>query len=522
MQTDKFDNIPEELRQLNRWVCWRIIQRDGKPTKVPVNPSTGGQAMSNYSSTWGAYQQAVSSVDKYNCQGIGFMFNGDGLLGVDLDHGRNPQTGELEIWASDIINELDSYTEVSQSGSGIHILCYGKLPSGRRRHGTVEMYETGRYFVMTGNVLDDAHTEIKDRAKQLADIHKKYMNITKNNLNLQKSEHNMPGLGEKRNSSLSPWEIIDKACSAKNGNKFRQLMNGDISTYNSQSEADLALCNIIAFYTQDASTLDMVYRQSKLMRDKWDERRGKDGTYGNIIINRAIQDAIAIYTPGKQSAKKNDIKNQIKNTKVENVNFIPGIIETVDCYIRIKRTEDRDERIQLTNFIIKPEKLIHGDESTEMEADILFHGRRKKTRFSSTVFSSMSAFKPFISSVLGPGAWFDGGQKELTLLQKLLDTKPVKVIKGMSCSGIHYENGTPIHVTSNGALLQDGSIDPSYTILSDCYGIDNADILNTPEISKSGLQQLLPALFSFNPKFPEFITMEVQHPVLYKCFVVYR
>lgn len=289
---NKFDNIPEEMRQLDRWVCWKMEERDGKPTKVPVNPSTGGQAMSNNPSTWGTFRQAVDSVVKHNCRGIGFMFNGDGLLGVDLDHGRDPETGELQDWAKDIIQELDSYTEVSQSGTGIHILCYGKLPSGKRRKGNVEMYETGRYFVMTGNALDDAHMDIEDRTEQLAVVHAKYL------VGKEQKKNSAPPAAP---TNLSPWEIIDKAGSAKNGNKFRQLMSGDITGYSSQSEADLALCNIIAFYTQDPATVDAVYRQSGLMRDKWDEMRGDGGTYGQITINRAIQDATAQYSPERRS-----------------------------------------------------------------------------------------------------------------------------------------------------------------------------------------------------------------------------
>jgi putative DNA primase/helicase len=292
--TKNFINIPEEMRQLDRWVCWRLEERDGKPTKVPVNPSTGGQAMSNNSTTWGTYRQAVSAVKKFSCNGIGFMFNGDGLLGVDLDNGRNPDTGEIEPWAREIINELDSYTEISQSGRGIHILCYGKLPTGKRRRGNVEMYETGRYFIMTGDVLDDAHMDIEDRTEQLAAVHQKY-------LAQKKQKKNSGQVGAVPPADLSPWEIIDKAGSAKNGNKFRQLMSGDISGYNSQSEADLALCNIIAFYTQDVGTIDAVYRQSNLMREKWDELRGEDGTYGQITINRAIQDATVHYSPGMYS-----------------------------------------------------------------------------------------------------------------------------------------------------------------------------------------------------------------------------
>lgn len=306
-----YNNIPEELSKLPRWVCFRLEERDRKLTKIPVNFLTGGQAMSNNPSTWGTFQQAVEAAQKgyvttragsaISVNGIGFMFNGDGLLGVDLDHGRDPETGELQDWAKDIIQELDSYTEVSQSGSGIHIICRGKLPVGKRRQGNVEMYSIGRYFVMTGNVLDDAHTTIENRTEQLAVVHAKYLNIAKTYQKSQKNEQKTPVFNQKCNSSLSVQEIIDKAGSAKNGGKFRQLMGGDVSGYNSPSEADLALCNIIAFYTHEPSVVDAIYRQSKLMREKWDEMRGEDWTYGQITINRAIQDATGAYSPARQS-----------------------------------------------------------------------------------------------------------------------------------------------------------------------------------------------------------------------------
>ena len=90
-----FDNIPEELQRLNRWVCWKLEERGGKPTKIPVNPATGGQAMSNNPDTWADYWTAkdVMTTGKYT--GIGFMFNGDGIVGVDIDHCRDPDTGKL-------------------------------------------------------------------------------------------------------------------------------------------------------------------------------------------------------------------------------------------------------------------------------------------------------------------------------------------------------------------------------------------------------------------------------------------
>lgn len=149
MNIKNVGNIPEELRAQKCWVCWKTKDRNGKPTKIPINPTTGGQAMSNNPETWSTFQLAINGVARYGLHGIGFML-GNGFVGVDLDHCRNPETGELTSEARDIVYILNSYTEVSPSGTGIHIICRGTLPPGPRRRGNIEMYASNRYFTMTG------------------------------------------------------------------------------------------------------------------------------------------------------------------------------------------------------------------------------------------------------------------------------------------------------------------------------------------------------------------------------------
>lgn len=306
-----YDNIPEKIRELSRWVCWKKEERDGRVTKIPVNPSTGGQAMSNNPSTWGSFQQVIEAANKgfilakggcsVPIDGIGFIFNGDGILGVDLDHSRNPKTGELESWAREIIIELDSYTEISQSGCGVHILCYGKLPAGKRRRGNVEMYETGRFFVMTGNIMDDVHNEIEERTEQLAAVHSKFIQGAYQS---SQSTDNHTHCSGSEKSILTVEEIIEKASSAKNGDKFKMLMAGDTSAYNGDdSAADLALCNELAFWTNcDRNQMDQVFRLSGLYRPKWDEARGIEKTYGSMTIDKAISGCSSTYSAGRGTA----------------------------------------------------------------------------------------------------------------------------------------------------------------------------------------------------------------------------
>ena len=120
------DNIPEELRALPQWV--------GRRGKIPLNPATGEGAKAGIPSTWGTLEQAVTGVNAGRFEGIGFEFaTGGGLVGIDLDHVANPHTGEIQPWALEIVQRLDSYTEYSPSGTGLHIFVHGDIPEAGRK-----------------------------------------------------------------------------------------------------------------------------------------------------------------------------------------------------------------------------------------------------------------------------------------------------------------------------------------------------------------------------------------------------
>jgi putative DNA primase/helicase len=146
------DCLPEELRQRHQWVVWKLEERDGKPTKVPYIAGGSGKASSTDSLTWRSFEEAVQALETCRYNGIGFVFSsGDPFAGVDLDDCRDPETGELEEWAAKIVEAFGSYAEVSQSGTGVHIIVKGKVPNKKR--GKVEAYSSERYFTMTGRVL---------------------------------------------------------------------------------------------------------------------------------------------------------------------------------------------------------------------------------------------------------------------------------------------------------------------------------------------------------------------------------
>jgi putative DNA primase/helicase len=146
------ENIPEDLRRRPQWLVWKLEKRDSNLTKVPYIAGGVGRASSTDSETWRTFEEAVRTLQTGRYDGVGFVFSsGDPYAGVDLDNCRNPDTGELEEWADDIIGDLNGYAEASPSGKGVHIIVRGKAPNKKR--GKVEAYSSARFFAMTGEVL---------------------------------------------------------------------------------------------------------------------------------------------------------------------------------------------------------------------------------------------------------------------------------------------------------------------------------------------------------------------------------
>lgn len=276
----KIENIPEELKALTQWVCW--VGSD----KLPKNPATGNNAQSNNPNTWGTFPQAVKACETFGFDGVGFMF-ANGYFGVDLDHVLSDTD-----FVDEFVETLQSYTEISKSGDGIHIICKGHLPEGRKRNGAVEMYQKGRYFICTGNLYNEKYKEVRECTESVKVLHSKY-------LPSQEPEA-IPRMVEP--VSLDDREIIDKARNCSSGWMFSGLYSGNWQgAYGSHSEADIALCNHLAFWTQkNPEQMDRIFRTSGLFRKKWDERRG-DHTYGEITISRACAGTAEVYEPSRYS-----------------------------------------------------------------------------------------------------------------------------------------------------------------------------------------------------------------------------
>lgn len=279
--------IPTELRERPQFVVWEALpdpeHAEQKPKKIPINPKNEKPASTTNPDTWGTYDEAVAAFNNNpSLAGIGYVFaKEDPFVGIDLDHCRNAETGKIEEWAQKIINDFNSYTEVSPSGTGVHILIQGERGEGGNRKGDIEIYDKGRYFTLTGDRVPDTANTVEKRQEALGALVVETFG--------QPEPASVPTVevGEAQ-EVRSDEEVVEKARRAANGEKFKALWEGNWNAYNTQSEADLALCAHLAYWTERSpEQMDRLFRQSGLMRDKWTEKRGEN-TYGELTIDKAI------------------------------------------------------------------------------------------------------------------------------------------------------------------------------------------------------------------------------------------
>lgn len=293
-----FNEIPAELKALPQWILWKFETRNGKQTKVPCQV-TGEMAQANNRRTWSTFATAVKFYLEGDYDGIGFVFSRqDNYIGIDID--KCVVEGKTNTFATEIIDTLDSYTEFSPSGNGIHIIIKGSLPqsvlgTGRKntKHG-LEIYSYGRFFTFTGN--RENSNDVYDRTDELAEVFEQYFDDSdiQGRVNLAEFEKD-----EIKISNESLWE---KMFRSKNGDEIRSLYNGNLIN-DDHSASDLALCNYLAFWTgKSATRMDAMFRESSLIRDKWDVIHFSDTneTYGERTIGVAISSTSTTILDNKQ------------------------------------------------------------------------------------------------------------------------------------------------------------------------------------------------------------------------------
>jgi len=310
---DNYSNIPLPLRKHGHFCCWRNEEKGGRKTKIPYNPITGQRAQTNNPRTFTDFETALQMAANYD--GIGFLTT-DGLFVIDCDHCRWDD-GSLTPTATEIVELFAGcYMEWSPSGNGLHIIGHAadfafdkKKYWMNNRSLNVEVYISGatnRFMTLTGNVFREGG--LPDCTQMLQTFLEQYMR--------RDSGAGVPILVSQ--SALDDDTVIAKATFARNGSTFKKLWSGDCSGYASQSEADLALAGILAFWcNRDIVQIDRLFRQSGLYREKWD-RQQAGSTYGRITLEKAIGETHSTYhPPRKNAAPIQDGKPTLRNMKPE-------------------------------------------------------------------------------------------------------------------------------------------------------------------------------------------------------------
>jgi len=269
-----------ELADIRQWVTWKRVpdpKNPEKPKKIPRTPGDGHSAADEANRrTWSTYSEVHRGVmTRRRLAGVGFVFTTeDDYVGVDLDKCGDRATGQLEPWAQAIVERLDSYTEWSPSGTGVHILCRGVLPPGGRKRNRVEMYDCNRYFTVTGRGYGEwGDLPITERIDVLAAVHAEHFPPTTQTAAPVPVATRMP-------SSQTDDDLWSRMFSASNGADIRRLYDGDTSGHlrddgtPDHSGAVWALVRHLAWWTNhDATRTDRMFRQSRLYTDnprKWD------------------------------------------------------------------------------------------------------------------------------------------------------------------------------------------------------------------------------------------------------------
>ncbi|MCX5971195.1 MAG: phage/plasmid primase, P4 family, partial [Coprothermobacterota bacterium] len=280
--------LPEELCRTPHWVLYTLRWSPGRG-KWDKLPRQADFRMASHADppTWTTFEEALTAFcGDGRFAGLGFVFaEDDSFVGFDLDDARDPVKGEIiSPRVEEVIYGLASYTEVTPSGRGYHVLLKGRLPGGGRKNPSlgIEVYDRRRFFTMTGDSLPGLGT-IEERQTELDALYP---------ILFPSQELVVVGVrGKAPPSSLSDSELLAKAQAAKNGGDFTTLWRGDWqgAGYPSQSEADQALASHLAFWTGgEILQMDRLFRASGLFRSKWDQVHYADGkTYGQVTSQKS-------------------------------------------------------------------------------------------------------------------------------------------------------------------------------------------------------------------------------------------
>ena len=277
MQEKKW-SIPAELAALPQWVCWGA---PGKARKCPYDPRTGYPAKAGQPDTWASFAAAVAAVNAGHYEGIGFEFNG-GIVGVDFDHCL--QDGKLDPWTAAWVERFNSYTEISPSGTGLHIVCKGRLPGEAIKRPRAELYDRGRYFTMTGRRWGGGTPPVREAQDAVSALYEELQTEARNFQGRPTEACVAPALRPNGKDYLS--------IGLQHDGIFRALWEGARPNGN-ESADDIALMNKLAYWCScDPEWMKAAFLASPHAAGKDEAHKKKLGRedYLKRTIDRAVQD----------------------------------------------------------------------------------------------------------------------------------------------------------------------------------------------------------------------------------------
>lgn len=293
----RYSSVPEELQKRT---IWGLFTTEVKPTKtdpnhltkMPISPVDASGLPSNDSSKWFDFETALNALNemKFNSKGLAMLIQPPYMF-IDLDHKENEMNNGTGMVAEFLTAANHSYAETSVSGTGLHIIARGEKHTTRSKNSKfgLEMYTDARFVALTGDSFNGVSTINEVNQDYLDKLTAKYFpeKTPVSNISTVSIGSELP----------DDAVLLDKAFNAKNGAAFKELYQGNWEkNYSSQSEADQALANYLAFWSnKDYSQMNRLFRQSSLMRDKWDEKHGKQ-TYAAITLNTAMRDVSDTYS----------------------------------------------------------------------------------------------------------------------------------------------------------------------------------------------------------------------------------
>lgn len=332
-----YEPIPDELKKEKRWCLYRIIPREGKNTKLPIMPNSK-PAKSNDKSTWHSYEECMKALSRNIGDGLGF-FLGDGYIGIDIDKVSDEMMEymvdkDAKSMTADFLRGISTYAEVSPSKTGLHFIGKGYVPGERKRYKNLEIYDEGRFFTVTGNVIKDKdRSHIKPIEQELLPLYQKYMPAIgnqseykeKRNEKEKKSTRENPFKQRYGKSSNDVLELLfEKGYFHYTGEDLRRIYYGNYESYfTSQSEADFFMLQRLLYYTSNIEKAISLMESSGLKREKWYKRRGNTD-YIHYIAGKAIGSMNKFYDWEKEySQKEKSEEKRHENKEVKEGNIMP-------------------------------------------------------------------------------------------------------------------------------------------------------------------------------------------------------